>query len=89
MNQSKFLIQPQFNGNQMNFLFVPLYLFGAVACIKTLINITFRVTELLEYTPEELQGKNLYNLCHGEDADKLRKSHLDCEYFHLRVFSRR
>lgn len=40
---------------------------------------TRRVTDLLEYLPEELQGKNLYNLCHGEDADKLRKSHLDCK----------
>lgn len=37
----------------------------------------FRVTELLDYTPEELTGKNIYNLCHGEDADKLRRSHLD------------
>lgn len=39
-----------------------------------------RVTELLDYTPEELTGKNIYNLCHGEDADKLRKSHLDCKF---------
>lgn len=38
-----------------------------------------RVTELLDYTPEELTGKNIYNLCHGEDADKLRRSHLDRE----------
>lgn len=40
----------------------------------------FRVTDLLEYSPEELTGKNLYNLCHGEDADKLRRSHLDCKF---------
>lgn len=39
--------------------------------------ILFRVTDLLDYTPEELTGKNIYNLCHGEDADKLRRSHLD------------
>lgn len=39
-----------------------------------------RVTELLDYTPEELTGRNLYNLCHAEDADKLRKNHLDCKY---------
>ncbi|XP_037032208.1 protein trachealess isoform X5 [Bradysia coprophila] len=36
-----------------------------------------KVTELLDYTPEELTGRNIYNLCHGEDADKLRRSHLD------------
>lgn len=40
-----------------------------------------RVTELLDYTPEELTGKNIYNLCHGEDAEKLRRSHLDREYY--------
>ena len=37
----------------------------------------FRVSELLDYTAEELTGKNLYALCHGEDANKLRKSHVD------------
>ncbi|XP_031626629.1 protein trachealess isoform X2 [Contarinia nasturtii] len=36
-----------------------------------------KVTELLDYTAEELTGRNLYNLCHAEDADKLKKSHLD------------
>ncbi|XP_044741358.1 protein trachealess isoform X2 [Chrysoperla carnea] len=36
-----------------------------------------RVSELLDYTAEELTGKNLYALCHGEDANKLRKCHLD------------
>ncbi|XP_047102609.1 protein trachealess-like [Schistocerca piceifrons] len=36
-----------------------------------------RVSELLDYTADELTGKNLYTLCHGEDANKLRKSHLD------------
>lgn len=39
----------------------------------------FRVTELLDYTAEELTGRNLYNLCHAEDADKLKKNHLDRE----------
>ncbi|PSN39933.1 Protein trachealess [Blattella germanica] len=38
-----------------------------------------RVSELLDYTAEELTGKNLYALCHGEDANKLRKSHMDRE----------
>ncbi|XP_055326647.1 protein trachealess isoform X3 [Sitodiplosis mosellana] len=36
-----------------------------------------KVTELLDYTAEELTGRNLYNLCHAEDADKLKKNHLD------------
>lgn len=40
-----------------------------------------RVSELLDYTADELTGKNLYTLCHGEDANRLRKSHIDCEYF--------
>lgn len=38
-----------------------------------------KVIELLDYTPEELTGRNLYSLCHGEDANKLRKSHIDCK----------
>ncbi|XP_076392631.1 protein trachealess isoform X7 [Megachile rotundata] len=36
-----------------------------------------RVSELLDYTADELTGKNLYTLCHGEDANRLRKSHID------------
>ncbi|CAG7696231.1 unnamed protein product, partial [Allacma fusca] len=36
-----------------------------------------RVSELLDYTAEELMGKNLYALCHGEDVSKLRKCHVD------------
>lgn len=42
-----------------------------------------RVSELLDYTAEELTGKNLYALCHGEDANRLRKSHMDREYFFI------
>lgn len=40
----------------------------------------YRVSELLDYTADELTGKNLYTLCHGEDANRLRKSHIDREY---------
>ncbi|XP_076161999.1 protein trachealess-like isoform X6 [Ptiloglossa arizonensis] len=36
-----------------------------------------KVSELLDYTADELTGKNLYTLCHGEDANRLRKSHID------------
>lgn len=50
-----------------------------VGIVLSVMHCCFRVTDLLEYSPEELTGKNLYNLCHGEDADKLRKSHLDCK----------
>jgi neuronal PAS domain-containing protein 1/3 len=39
----------------------------------------FRVTEILGYSPEEVVGESLYNLCHGEDATKLRKCHSDCK----------
>lgn len=38
------------------------------------------MSELLGYTAEELTGKNLYALCHGEDANKLRKCHVDCKF---------
>ncbi|GIX70014.1 protein trachealess [Caerostris extrusa] len=31
-----------------------------------------RVSELLDYTAEELTGKNLYTLCHGQDVQKIR-----------------
>ncbi|XP_048508062.1 protein trachealess isoform X3 [Athalia rosae] len=50
----------------------------------TRINFDFRiahcepkVSELLDYSADELTGKNLYALCHGEDANRLRKSHVD------------
>ena len=43
-----------------------------------------RVSELLDYTADELTGKNLYTLCHGEDANRLRKSHMDRKYHSLR-----
>ncbi|KAG5898842.1 hypothetical protein JTB14_014271 [Gonioctena quinquepunctata] len=36
-----------------------------------------KVLDLLDYTAEELTGRNLYSLCHGEDASKLRKCHVD------------
>lgn len=45
-----------------------------------------RVSELLDYTAEELTGKNLYTLCHGEDANKLRKCHLDRKYYKIAIF---
>lgn len=34
----------------------------------------------MDYTPEELVGKNLYVLSHAQDSEKLRKAHSDCKY---------
>ncbi|XP_030380191.1 protein trachealess isoform X2 [Scaptodrosophila lebanonensis] len=36
-----------------------------------------RVSDLLDYTPEDLVNKSIYALCHAEDANRLRKSHTD------------
>ncbi|KAH8379250.1 hypothetical protein KR009_003873 [Drosophila setifemur] len=36
-----------------------------------------RVSDLLDYLPEDLVNKSLYSLCHAEDANRLRKSHSD------------
>ncbi|KAH8275029.1 hypothetical protein KR018_011316 [Drosophila ironensis] len=36
-----------------------------------------RVSDLLDYAPEDLVNKSLYSLCHAEDANRLRKSHTD------------
>lgn len=38
---------------------------------------------MLDYTPDELTGESLYTLCHGDDAGKLRKCHMDCKLFFL------
>lgn len=40
-------------------------------------NYAYRVSELLDYTAEELTGQSLYSLCHGEDVHKLRRTHED------------
>ena len=39
-----------------------------------------RVSEMLDYSAEELTGRSLYTLCHGADAHLLRKAHVDREY---------
>ncbi|XP_076314365.1 protein trachealess-like isoform X3 [Tachypleus tridentatus] len=36
-----------------------------------------RIAELLDFTAEELVGKNMYSLCHGQDVQQLRKCHID------------
>ncbi|KAM7358386.1 PAS domain-containing protein trachealess isoform 2-T2 [Cochliomyia hominivorax] len=36
-----------------------------------------RVSDLLDYAPEDLVGKSMYSLCHAEDANRMRKHHMD------------
>ncbi|XP_045119005.1 protein trachealess-like isoform X8 [Portunus trituberculatus] len=36
-----------------------------------------KVADLLDYAAEELQGRSLYSLCHGQDVERLRKTHID------------
>ncbi|PRD25332.1 UNVERIFIED_CONTAM: trh [Trichonephila clavipes] len=44
---------------------------------KVEILFSLRVADLLDYTAEELTGKNMYTLCHGQDVQKMRKCHID------------
>ena len=39
------------------------------------------MSELLDYTAEEMTGMSLYALCHGEDVHKLKNTHEDCKFF--------
>jgi len=36
-----------------------------------------KVSELLDYTADDLTGQSLYALCHGEDVHKMKKTHED------------
>lgn len=47
--------------------------------LSTKYNISYRITEVLGYSTDELIGESLYTLCYGEDAEKLKKCHLDCK----------
>ena len=38
-----------------------------------------RVSELLDYSAEEMTGMSMYALCHGEDVHKLKSTHEDCK----------
>lgn len=40
-----------------------------------------RVSELLDYTSDELTGRNMYSLVHGQDVILLRKCHMDRKFF--------
>ena len=40
----------------------------------------------MDITAEDLTNKNLYDYCHAEDLQKIRKSHCDCEYCILSLF---
>ncbi|KFB52226.1 AGAP000056-PA-like protein [Anopheles sinensis] len=41
----------------------------------TIIHCENRISSFLDYTADELNGKSIYTLCHGQDAHKLKKSH--------------
>uniref|UniRef100_A0A182T189 PAS domain-containing protein n=1 Tax=Anopheles maculatus TaxID=74869 RepID=A0A182T189_9DIPT len=41
----------------------------------TIIHCENRISSFLDYTADELNGKSVYSLCHGQDAHKLKKSH--------------
>ncbi|XP_055627267.1 protein trachealess isoform X2 [Toxorhynchites rutilus septentrionalis] len=41
----------------------------------TIIHCENRISSFLDYTADELNGKSVYTLCHGQDAHKLKKSH--------------
>ncbi|EAT46470.1 AAEL002343-PA [Aedes aegypti] len=41
----------------------------------TIIHCENRISSFLDYTADELNGKSVYTLCHGQDAPKLKKSH--------------
>lgn len=45
--------------------------------------LTLRVSELLDYTSEELTGRNMYSLIHGQDVIQIRKCHLDRKYYEV------
>ncbi|RXG70767.1 Protein trachealess [Armadillidium vulgare] len=36
-----------------------------------------RVSDLLDYTPDEFQGRSLYSLCHAQDVEKIKRTHND------------
>ena len=38
------------------------------------------MSELLDYSAEEMTGTSMYTLCHGEDVHKLKSTHEDCKY---------
>ncbi|XP_053692362.1 protein trachealess [Sabethes cyaneus] len=43
----------------------------------TIIHCENRIASFLDYTADELNGKSVYLLCHGQDAHKLKKSHAE------------
>ena len=40
----------------------------------------------MDITAEDLTNKNLYDYCHAEDLQKIRKSHCDCKYLFISVW---
>ena len=36
-----------------------------------------RISDMMDMTVEDVTNKNLYDYCHAEDLQKLRKAHID------------
>ena len=56
--------------------------------LQTTTCVLLRVSDLLDYSAEDLTGKSMYALVHAADVDKIKQTHVDCEYrfiFKLRV----
>ena len=39
----------------------------------------YRLGDMMDLSADDLTGESLYNRCHAEDLQKLKKAHLDCE----------
>ena len=39
-----------------------------------------RVSDLLDYSADDLTGKSMYSLCHAGDVDKIKQTHVDCKF---------
>lgn len=71
-----------------SFFYLQIFFYFINECIYLPCKTSFdRVSEILDYTSEELTGRNMYSLCHGEDAHKLRKCHVDREYTSTKIFA--
>ena len=39
-----------------------------------------RVSDLLDYSADDLTGKSMYSLVHAGDVDKIKQTHVDCKW---------
>ena len=38
------------------------------------------MSDLLDYSAEDLTGKSMYSLVHAADVDIIKQTHVDCKY---------